>query len=383
MMIDKNSQNNLITWGLAFEYEDGQNPLMYNDEDIERHITSDPFVWFIPEKVIKIQWGLFFNILLTATGKVYSRGRNSFGQLGLQNSKFNSNNSTQDIKGSTIPVIIEDLIFNDDFVIDIAAGYSHCIALTFKRRIFIWGQKWNFPPNEVYEAKANQLINHQAFPKEIRGVLIHYNPQKVIAGGLFSGIITIDGKLLTFGFGENGQLGHLDHNQKPFGYLYEPKRVDFLDDYFVEDASFGNSHAFAIVRKKIKEDAISEEYKLEEQRLLFSWGENKYGQCGNGDYGNSLTPRRVKGLDDHNILQVSAGKSHTLILAEKDGSTSLYFWGDASNGSSGLTKTLKGNFSTPTIITLIDRYRKIENSEKMTDFIDIWAGFDTSFIILK
>ena len=99
-----------------------------------------------------------------------------------------------------------------------------------KEEYLFEGQKWNFPLNEVSETKPDILINHQPFPKEIRGVLIHYSPMKVIAGDLFSRILTVDGKLLTFGLGKNGQLGHLNNYNKPFGFLFEPKKFYFFDN---------------------------------------------------------------------------------------------------------------------------------------------------------
>ena len=38
------------------------------------------------------------------------------------------------------PLQIKELVWEDDFVIDIAVGFTHAIALTFKQKIFIWGQ---------------------------------------------------------------------------------------------------------------------------------------------------------------------------------------------------------------------------------------------------
>ena len=94
------------------------------------------FIVEVPEKIVKVQCGILFSLILTWTGKVYSYGWNSYGQLGLNNSKHHKENSSNEIKGCKIPLLIEDLVFDDDFVVDIAAGYTHCIALTFKRRVF-------------------------------------------------------------------------------------------------------------------------------------------------------------------------------------------------------------------------------------------------------
>ena len=136
MIIDNDTERNLISCGSAFEYEDNWNPLIYNEEDIKSYWLSEPYRMNVPEKVIKVQWGILYSLILSVTGKVYSFGCNSYGQLGLDHSKYHRSNSMEEIKGSRIPLLIEDLVFEDDFVVDIAAGYTHCLALTLKRRVF-------------------------------------------------------------------------------------------------------------------------------------------------------------------------------------------------------------------------------------------------------
>lgn len=225
--------------------------------------------------------------------------------------------------------------------------------------------------------------NHMHYPRELRGILVHYKPNKVFAGCNFSGILTTDGKLLTFGLGVNGQLGHLDSENKPFEFLFTPKRVDSLDDYFVEDVSLGSCHAFAIARKRvISKDEETVEY--ESQRMVFAWGLNSNGQCGTGDFGLSLLPRQLKAFSDHNMLKVSAGDTHTLFIAEKDNEKGLYSCGNAVSAATALTKTLKGSFNTPIRITSIDKFRKLsKDSPKLSEIYDIKAGKDTSFAILE
>ena len=174
----------------------------------------------------------------------------------------------------------------------------------------------------------------------------------------------------------------MDKENNLFGFLYEPKRVDFFDDYFVDDVSFGLDFALAIVRKRIKEDQNSEEYKVGDETMLFSWGYNQHGQCGSGDYANSLTPRKVQGLDGYKIDLISAGQQHSLILASKDNKSTLFSWGDSSKGATGLTKSLAGSFPSPTAITILEKSRKVNSSDSQLPIIYISAGINTSFAII-
>lgn len=230
------------------------------------------------------------------------------------------------------------------------------------------------------------LTKNLDYPRELRGILIHYNPKKVVAGTCFSGIITTDGKLLTFGLGCYGQLGHLNQEKQIFDFLYIPKRVDYFDNYFVEDVSFGGSHALAIVRKKIKIAGSEEDFKLEDQRLAYSWGLNSLGQCGTGDLGQSVIPRKIEVLEDKNVLKVAAGRDHSLFVVEEEGKTKLYACGDASQGASGLTKSLKGKFSVPIHVISLDnklKSKKVEGKDQPAKILAIETGMKTSFAIIE
>ena len=148
-------------------------------------------------------------------------------------------------------------------------------------------------------------------------------------------------------------------------YLYEFKKVDFFDDYFVDDVLFGLDFALAIVRKRIKEDQNSEEYKVGDETMLFSWGYNQHGQCGSGYYAKSLTPRKVKGLDEYNIDTISVWKHFSLIFVQK------------------IFLLLKICLFAPTAITILDRYTKVVSSDSHLPKIHIFRGSNISISIIS
>ena len=80
----------------------------------------------------KIACGKNFVIFLSDTGLVYSYGKNSKGQLGLQDNKERS-----------VPTINELLIKDGERIIDISCGYKHVLALGSGGKVFSWGSNSN------------------------------------------------------------------------------------------------------------------------------------------------------------------------------------------------------------------------------------------------
>ena len=77
----------------------------------------------------------------------------------------------------------------------------------------------------------------------------------------------------------------------------------------VSQVSLGDEHTCAI-----KKDGT-----------LWCWGNNSYGQPGNGNYQNQLTPQMIM----NDILQVDLGYDHTCAI-KKD--NSLWCWGRNDGG---------------------------------------------------
>lgn len=60
-------------------------------------------------------------------------------------------------------------------------------------------------------------------------------------------------------------------------------------------------------------DVIKSEFIFSLDNEVFAWGNNAMGQCGQGHAQSPVTrPRKVIGLDDARIQQISAGTSHSV-----------------------------------------------------------------------
>eukprot|EP00516_Mucochytrium_quahogii_P005984 CAMPEP_0203751482 /NCGR_PEP_ID=MMETSP0098-20131031/5546_1 /ASSEMBLY_ACC=CAM_ASM_000208 /TAXON_ID=96639 /ORGANISM=" , Strain NY0313808BC1" /LENGTH=413 /DNA_ID=CAMNT_0050641217 /DNA_START=227 /DNA_END=1465 /DNA_ORIENTATION=- len=106
--------------------------------------------------------------------------------------------------------------------------------------------------------------------------------------------ITEDGRLFTWGRGQNGCLGHHDKVD-----LSIPTQVKALDGQKIEQVSAGGSHTAVITSDK--------------QLYLFGSGRN--GQLGTGDDMWSVaayrtTPHQVHSFSRQNVTQVAAGADH-------------------------------------------------------------------------
>jgi alpha-tubulin suppressor-like RCC1 family protein len=106
-------------------------------------------------------------------------------------------------------------------------------------------------------------------------------------------LLTSEGDVWTWGYGDNGQLGHGNTDNQRV-----PKRVDDLTD--VTDIAAGKDHSLAVG----------------EGGVVYTWGRNEFGQLGLGDHGEGtdrLVPTLVDGVSG--VVAVAGGAYHSLALS--------------------------------------------------------------------
>ncbi len=252
------------------------------------------------EGVTDIACGEFHNLALKSDKKIRAWGNNTDGQLG--DGTFRG--------GRDIPVLVKDI----DSVKAIAAGESFSIALKEGGKVFAWGD------NTFGQLGDGTLIS-RTFPEEVIGL-----PKivKIAAGGGFSLAIDCDGKVWSWGLNDFGQLGDGTTVDKTV-----PVMVENLDK--VVDIECGNSHALAI-----RADGT-----------LFAWGRNDSGELGIGFFGdNSTVPVQVVNIS--NVKAISGGGEHSLAIT-CDGK--VFAWGDNSFGQLGNGTMLNSNVPTKVLLS--------------------------------
>ena len=233
--------------------------------------------------IIAIAGGLFHSLALKSDGMIWAWGDNENGQLG----------DGTITAGTITPVLVSG--FND--AIAITGGCAHSLALKDDGTVWAWG-------SDYYGQLGSGIPTVRETPVKVNG---RHEVTDIAAGGYHSLALGNDGTVWAWGGNYSGQLGDGTTIDRA-----EPGMVNGLNGKFTKIAA-GYSHSLA----------------LKDDRTVWAWGNNYYGQLGDGTETMRTTPVRVGGLTG--IVAVSGGGSHSLAL-KSDGT--VWAWG--SNGSGQL-----------------------------------------------
>ncbi|XP_048266273.1 RCC1 and BTB domain-containing protein 1 isoform X3 [Bombus terrestris] len=193
-------------------------------------------------------------LALTEEGKVYSWGYNDYCELG--------NRSTNE--GLT-PTLIPSAL-NNEFVVDIACGGHHSLALTNKGEVYAWGH------NVSGQVGCGTILSTvQPIPKLLHIVL---NGKKVVhisCGDSSSVAVTDNGEVYSWGHNGVGQLGIGNCTSQA-----EPQKVATFAKIVIEKVVCGYMHTLA----------------LSDEGDLYVWGANSYGQLGLNTDSNVWIPTK-------------------------------------------------------------------------------------------
>lgn len=150
--------------------------------------------------------------------------------------------------------------------------------------------------------------------------------------------ITSDRELYTWGSANDGRLGHGDLVEER-GCAH-PMRVESLHMHGIQVLSVacGLMHTIALC-----------------QEGVYSWGGNKYGQLGIGDYRNRSRPFLLPDISSQLINSVACGNYHSLAITIDH---KVYSWGWGVHGQLGLGST--ESEPNPQQITSLKEHRIIQ-----------------------
>ena len=135
----------------------------------------------------------------------------------------------------------------------------------------------------------------------------------VHSGGRHAMALTVDGKVFSWGEGDDGKLGHFSRMN-----CERPRLIEALRSKRIRDIACGSAHSAAI----------------SSNGDLYTWGLGDYGRLGHGNNDTQLRPKQVKSLSGVRIVQIALGSrdAQTLALAD-DGR--VFSWGDGDFGKLG------------------------------------------------
>ena len=280
-------------------------------------------------KIIEISSGTMHNLALTYDGKVFSWGSSQGGQLGLSIEELEKvpgfKNNFYISSPINIPIInkkkAKDNI-NENYeenIIKISCGEAHSLALTDEGKVYSWGFGSNgqlglgfcedsFEPGEG-------LKNSMRYTPEKLEEINDENVVEIKCGKTFSMFINNRGDLYACGVNDLNQLGIQEMPSKEFLYnkneemCYDfvfPTKVDYFLNMKVESIACGEGHCLATIKDN-----------LSNTQTIWSWGNNKFGQLGQGTIIKKCLPRPINCLFEYNSYrfdEVACGGFHSLCL---------------------------------------------------------------------
>uniref|UniRef100_A0A8C9RA53 E3 ubiquitin-protein ligase HERC2 n=1 Tax=Scleropages formosus TaxID=113540 RepID=A0A8C9RA53_SCLFO len=212
------------------------------------------------------------------------------------------------LKGSKIKVPSFSETLSALNVVQVAGGSKSLFAVTAEGKVYACGEATN---GRLGLGLSSGTI---PIPRQITA-LGNYVVKKVAvhSGGRHAMALTVDGKVFSWGEGDDGKLGHFSRMN-----CDKPRLIEALKTKRIRDIACGSSHSAAITSSG----------------ELYSWGLGEYGRLGHGDNTTQLRPKLVKVLLGHRVVQVACGSRDAQTLALTDEGL-VFSWGDGDFGKLG------------------------------------------------
>lgn len=234
---------------------------------------------------------------------------------------YNSNGETGTGTGSSLNLptkVPTNGALDGKFVIDVAAGAEHTLALTTEGKVYAWGY------NGFGQLGTGSFSSSSVpVPVNMGGALSGKRVVGIGAGDYHGFAITSDHLVFAWGRNEKGELG----GGISGGYYSSPTPVALggaLAGKVVTDITGGDF--FSLARTS--------------DGRLYSWGDNTDGQLGTGNNTASNVPVEVTGFAGKLVAKVDAGVFHALVLTT-DGT--VYAFGRGTDGTLGNGGTAASN----------------------------------------
>lgn len=305
----------------------------------------------------KIKSGEFHTAILTKDNKIYSFGKNTFGQLGLGHNDI-----------VLFPTLIDYFTKKQRVIIwKIALGGEHTLALSKNNELFSWGlnifgqlglnstTNTNVPTRveKIRSYRRNEQTN--VAEKEVTKNIPDDDPiVEIAAGAQHSLILVASNHIFSCGFSKNSCLGYFTKDEDPLESMIFTKIPVFSFKTKFSKLTCGVNHSGCVfgtndiliwgkgesliydnptVINFSTNYAISEitDFKIGENFYiikntngeLFSCGNNDYGQLGIGNNNNSKRSIQKVCLNEK-IKSFNCGYNYVIAIGE---SNKVYGWG--------------------------------------------------------
>ncbi|KAL8157189.1 ultraviolet-B receptor UVR8 isoform X1 [Apium graveolens] len=173
---------------------------------------------------------------------------------------------------------------------------------------------------------ATGSLQDELLPQLLSSSLFQHPISFLSCGGAHVIALLHGGKVLTWGRGASGQLGHGDLLSCSL-----PKPVEFFQDFVVICVSAGWNHSGFVSDKG----------------CLFTCGDGSFGQLGHGDLKSQCTPLIVSYFVSRRVNMIACGMRHSLALLEGPSGDQVYGFGSAKRGQLGIPYDKARYMNTP------------------------------------
>lgn len=246
------------------------------------------------ERVVAIAAGYLHSIALDADGVVWAWGDNHYGQLGT---------------GTTAEHLTPVRVHALPNTTAIAAGFFHSMSIDRAGHAWSWGQNTR---GQLGRGSAQMETRPAEIPAVVDAIAI-------VGGQLHSLALRSDGRVWSWGGNVFGQLGQ---NLTP-DVVSPPAIIPGLAGMTMVSA--GEDHSVA----------------LGGDGRVWAWGDNLYGQLGDGTWEVRRAPVETRALPP--VVAIASGHAHVLALAANG---TLFTWGFGYDGQLGDNLTTR-RVSTP------------------------------------
>ena len=396
-----NQNGEMFSFGHNQEYQCGLPNVENNNSDNE-NINDPTNISKIYDnlKAIKVCCGNEHSLIISKNKNVYGFGNNEDGLLGLLDKTIKTYKPTKiNFIANNDNITIED--YNGK-IIDISCGTVHNLALTEDGKVFSWG---SFQGGQLGLSSEFLLNENQKKTKDKEMYLSiptliplfgkeDIKIKKISCGEAHSLALTEKGKVYSWGFGSNGQLG-LGFCEDSFepgqgllkSRIFEPQLINNFKDYSKTMTNVSNYNCNNI---KIKDIQCGKTFSLfiNTTNNLYACGINDLNQLGFKELepkdnlynpeiqcDDYIYPTLLKCFNDKKVEKISCGEGHCLAIVNDINSNiqSVWSWGNNKFGQIGHGSIVK--VSLPKEIDYLKGYN-------MNKFYDVSCGGFHSLVLL-
>ena len=367
------------TEGELFTFGGGSYGMLGHGRQVSQH-TPRKVDALEGKRMLHVAVGGDHTAVVTTEGELFTFGCGEDGQLGLGDSEEEFSDTEEefsDLEEEFMPREVE--MPDNKRVLQVAAGFDHTAVLTTEGELFTFG---SWTAGQLGRDTAVSLACRPRKVEAFEGMRV----LQVATGSHYTAVVTIEGKLFTFGCGEYGQLGLGDTDEQD-----TPREVQMPDNKRVLQVAAGGEHTAAVTaegelftfghwaggklghddykfpekfpkneRVPRKVEAFEGERVLQAaaggyhtaaltaEGELFTFGRGGYGQLGHGSTNDEFKPRKVDTFQGMRVVQVAVGKNHTAVVTTNGG---LFTFGSGDNGELGQGST--NNVLTPCEVAAI------------------------------